>query len=337
MIPHTDAQWQTLPWQVEMRNAIRSSAELREFLALEHDDAFEDSCAAKDFPVLVPKPYARRMKPGDPHDPLLLQVLGSGAELSSPSDYALDPLQEGDKNPLPGLIHKYHGRVLLIAASGCAVNCRYCFRRHFDYSANSPSRAHWPDTLSYIEKDSSISEVILSGGDPLLLPDNIIAELIGQIASIGHIKRLRIHTRLPVVLPARITPELCEILSESRFRPVMVIHCNHPNEVDDALRDAIDHLSSAGVTVLNQSVLLAGVNDDPQCLAELSEALFETGVMPYYLHMLDKVRGAAHFAVPEARALDIYRQLISLSSGYLVPRLVRECPNQPSKVPLSPY
>lgn len=337
MIPHTDPQWQTLAWQVEMRDAIRSSAQLRTFLNLEPGDESQEQRAEKDFSVLVPKPYARRMKPGDPLDPLLLQVLASGAELSSPSDYSNDPLKEQDKNPLPGLIHKYRGRVLLIAASGCAVNCRYCFRRHFDYNANSPSRSHWPETLRYIEEDTSIGEVILSGGDPLLLPDDVLAQLIAQVSAIKHIKRLRIHTRLPVVLPARITPQLCETLANSRFRPVIVLHCNHPNEIDDDLCDAIGQLSNAGVTVLNQSVLLAGVNDDPQCLSELSEALFDAGVMPYYLHTLDKVQGAGHFAVPRARALDIYRQLISRSSGYLVPKLVTECPDQPSKVPLCPY
>lgn len=337
MIPHTDAQWQTLPWQAEMRDAIRSSTQLRTFLDLHPGDESAQQHAEQDFPVLVPRPYARRMKPGDPQDPLLLQVLASGAELSSPSDYRLDPLQEQERNPLPGLIHKYQGRVLLIAASGCAVNCRYCFRRHFDYSANSPSRSHWPETLRYIEDDTSIDEVILSGGDPLLLPDDILAQLIDQISAIKHVKRLRIHTRLPVVLPSRVTSGLCATLAESRFRPVLVLHCNHPNELDDPLCDAIGQLSSAGVTVLNQSVLLAGVNDDPRCLSKLSEALFDAGVMPYYLHTLDKVRGAAHFAVPEARALDIYRQLISKTPGYLVPKLVRECPEEPSKVPLSPY
>jgi len=277
------------------------------------------------------------MKPGDPNDPLLLQVIASGTELTSPSDYSLDPLQEQAQNPLPGLIHKYRGRVLLIAASGCAVNCRYCFRRHFDYSANSPSQAHWPETLRYIEQDSSIREVILSGGDPLLLPDDTLARLIDQIAQIPHVERLRIHTRLPVVLPARVTPGLCGTLLTSRFKPVVVLHCNHPNEVDDELSQAIGRIGDTGATVLNQSVLLAGVNDDAQCLIELSEALFDAGAMPYYLHLLDKVRGAAHFAVPQARALDIYRELIGQTSGYLAPKLVRECPEEASKVPVSPY
>ncbi|MFK8048570.1 MAG: EF-P beta-lysylation protein EpmB [Halioglobus sp.] len=337
MIPHTDAQWQALPWQLELRDAVRSSAALREFLSLEPDEASLEQRAQSDFAVLVPKPYARRMTPGDPLDPLLLQVLASGAELSSPSDYSPDPLQEREKNPLPGLIHKYQGRVLLIAASGCAVNCRYCFRRHFDYSTNSPSQSHWQDTLRYIEQDSSISEVILSGGDPLLLPDDIFAELVSLISDIEHVKRLRIHTRLPVVLPTRITSALCETLARSRFRPVLVLHCNHPNEIDGDVCDAIGRLRDAGVTVLNQSVLLAGVNDDPQCLSELGEALFEAGAMPYYLHTLDKVEGASHFAITRERAIEIYRQLISRNSGYLVPKLVSECPDQPSKVPLCPY
>lgn len=337
MIPHTEPQWQALSWQQELQNAIRCPAELLEFLGLEADMIEQRRRASDDFPMLVPRPFARRMKRGDPADPLLMQVLPCTDELTSPASYTPDPLQEADKNPVPGLIHKYHGRVLLIAASGCAVNCRYCFRRHFDYSVNNPGRDQWPQTLAYISAEHSITEVILSGGDPLLLSDNYLGELIERISAIEHIRTLRIHTRLPVVLPGRVTAELCALLEQSRLQTVMVIHCNHANEIGNELVHALAQLTRAGVRLLNQSVLLAGVNDCPAALANLSEALFDAGVMPYYLHLLDRVTGAAKFDVPDSRALDIHRQLLARCAGYLVPRLVRESADRPSKIPLSPY
>jgi len=336
MKSHSKPHWQTIPWRQELREAIRSPAELLAFLGLSPDTT-DLAGAVEDFPMLVPKPFARRMQRGDPNDPLLLQVLPSGAEMVDLVGYSADPLLEADKNPVPGLIHKYHGRVLLITAPGCAVNCRYCFRRHFDYSANNPSREHWPATLDYIASDSSISEVILSGGDPLLLGDEQFAELIGRIEAIDHVQRLRIHTRLPVVLPARVTTALCAALDQSRLKSVVVIHCNHANEIDGELVSALHRLAQAGVSLMNQSVLLAGINDCAATLAKLSEALFNAGITPYYLHLLDRVSGAAHFEVPESRAMEIYRELIGSSSGYLVPRLVRECPGRPSKTLLAPY
>ncbi|MEH6582182.1 MAG: EF-P beta-lysylation protein EpmB [Halioglobus sp.] len=336
MIPHTDPQWQALPWQQELKEAFRRPIELLDFLGLTHEAVSQHDLAAEAFSLLVPRPFARRMKAGDPNDPLLLQVLSSGAELNDPAGYTEDPLQEANNNPVPGLIHKYHGRVLLIAAAGCAVNCRYCFRRHFDYGANNPSREDWARTLKYVARDSSISEVILSGGDPLLLNDDLLAELIGRIEAIPHVKRLRIHTRLPVVLPARVTPELCATLNQSRLFPVVVIHCNHRNEIDPQMTSALRQLAEAGVSLLNQTVMLAGINDSADTLAALSEALFYAGVTPYYLHLLDRVSGASQFDIPESRALEIYRQLLATSSGYLVPKLVREIPGKPSKTGLLP-
>jgi EF-P beta-lysylation protein EpmB len=337
MIPHTDLQWQARTWQQELKEAFRSPIELLNFLALEPDQAEQRALASRDFPMLVPRPFANKMQRGDRRDPLLLQVLPSPEELRSPAGYTTDPLQEALKNPVPGLIHKYHGRVLLIAAPGCAVNCRYCFRRHFEYNANSPSRSHWPQTLDYIAAERSISEVILSGGDPLLLSDSLLEEFIERISEIGHVRRLRIHTRLPVVLPSRLTPQLGSMLQQSRLQCVMVIHCNHAREIDKELAQSLAKFTASGVTLLNQSVLLKGVNDSAQVLATLSETLFSAGVMPYYLHLLDHVSGAAHFEVTRPRALEIYEELLGKCSGYLVPRLVRECPNTASKVPLTPY
>lgn len=337
MIPHTDLQWQGLTWQQELKEAIRCPVELLSFLGLEPDQTDLRALASRDFPMLVPRPFATKMRHGDRRDPLLLQVLPSPEELRNPTGYSKDPLQEALKNPVPGLIHKYHGRVLLIAAPGCAVNCRYCFRRHFEYSANSPSQSHWPQTLRYIAADSSISEVILSGGDPLLLSDSLLEEFIERISAIGHVRRLRIHTRLPVVLPTRLTQQLASILGQSRLQCVMVIHCNHANEIDEQLASSLKEAAGSGVTLLNQSVLLRGINDSAEVLATLSETLFSAGVMPYYLHLLDHVSGAAHFDVPRSRALEIYEELLGQCSGYLVPRLVRECPSTASKVLLTPY
>jgi EF-P beta-lysylation protein EpmB len=337
MIPHTEPQWQTLPWQHELRTAFRKPAELLSFLGLPADNLAAQDAASSEFAMLVPRPFAQRMKPGDPQDPLLLQVLPGAEELHSPPNFTTDPLQEASSNPLPGIVHKYQGRVLLICAPGCAVNCRYCFRRHFDYSENNPGRDHWPATLDYIRSDTSITEVILSGGDPLLLGDDALAGLIAQIQSIAHVGRLRIHTRLPVVLPSRVTGTLCEMLGSSGLKPVMVIHSNHSNEIDADVVHALSDLRAGGVALLNQSVLLAGINDSAASLAQLSEVLFDNGVMPYYLHLLDKVSGAGGFALTDNRAMEIYRDLLSRCPGYLVPRLVRELPDHPSKVPLTPY
>lgn len=337
MIPHTDLQWQTRTWQQELKQAFRSPIELLDFLGLKPDQAELRALAGKDFPMLVPRPFAKKMRRGDRSDPLLLQVLPSPEELHSPAGYSNDPLSEALKNPVPGLIHKYHGRVLLIAAPGCAVNCRYCFRRHFEYNTNSPSRSHWPQTLEYIAGDASISEVILSGGDPLLLSDSLLEEFIERISAISHVRRLRIHTRLPVVLPTRLTSQLAATLAQSRLQCVMVIHTNHANEVDADLADSLARFATSGATLLNQSVLLKGINDSSEALAKLSESLFAAGVMPYYLHLLDHINGASHFEVPQSQALAIYEELLGKCSGYLVPRLVRECPNTASKIPLTPY
>lgn len=269
----------------------------------------------------------------DPSDPLLLQVLTAREEFIAAPGFTNDPLDE-QRSVVPGLLHKYRNRALLLVKGGCAVNCRYCFRRHFPYQDNQGNRANWHQALDYIRQHPELDEIIFSGGDPLMAKDSELSWLLDELESISHIKRLRIHTRLPVVIPARITAALCQRLGDSRLQVLMVTHINHANEIDQPLRDSMAQLKQAGVTLLNQSVLLRGVNDDADVLAALSNALFDAGILPYYIHVLDKVQGAAHFMVDDDEARQLMKGLLSRVSGYLVPRLAREIGGQPSKTPL---
>ena len=320
-------------WQSQLRSVISSAGELLEQLGLQPEDVGYSAAACADFALKVPQAFVRRMRPGDPRDPLLLQVLARSQELTETAGYGPDPLGEiGAANPVRGIIHKYHGRVLLIVSGGCAINCRYCFRRHFPYTENQNSRREWREALDYIRRDKDISEVILSGGDPLLASDDHLGELVTQIDAIGHVRRLRIHTRLPVVIPDRVTTGLVEAITGRNLQTVAVIHSNHANEIDTAVDAALARLSGSGITLLNQSVLLAGVNDDAAALTALSERLFAAGVLPYYLHLLDRVQGAAHFDVPEARARELLAGITATLPGYLVPKLVREVAGAPFKV-----
>ena len=282
---------------------------------------------ATNFPLLVPRPYIARMQPGDATDPLLRQVLPTTLEQQQAAGYGFDPLAEAAATKVPGLLRKYHGRALLIAAGACAVNCRYCFRRHFPYAEHRQDADF--SALQAIRDDSSIREVILSGGDPLLLTDAHLARLIEGIDGIDHVARLRIHTRLPVVIPQRVTAALIATLSAVRPRVAIVLHFNHGNEIDADCRRALSALRR--FALLNQSVLLRGVNDDAQTLSDLSERLFDAGVLPYYLHLPDAVAGTAHFDVRPARALAIHRQMTAYLPGYLVPKLVREVPGAAAK------
>ena len=312
-------------WQTQLRECFSSGLQLLDFLGVNPADVGEAEAAAADFPVKVPQSFARRMRRGDPRDPLLLQVLARRYELDTVPGYSNDPV--GESNGVirrSGVIHKYHGRALLIVTAGCAVNCRYCFRRHFPYAQNRNSRAEWEQALDYVRSDSSIEEIILSGGDPLVITDAHLAELVTQVADIRHVHRLRVHSRTPVVLPDRVTPALVRTLSSSRLQSVVVIHANHAKEIDASVADAMRTLRDAGITLLNQSVLLRDVNDNLGALTGLSEALFEASVLPYYLHLLDPVAGAAHFNVPIEEAQALHRELAAKLSGYLVPRLVRE-------------
>jgi EF-P beta-lysylation protein EpmB len=319
-------------WQRELADAIRDPAELCRVLGLDAAVAEKGLPATGSFPLLVPRVFAARMRPGDPRDPLLLQVLPQAAETEDVVGWSADPLREGDALAAPGLVKKYDGRALLLLTGGCAVNCRYCFRREFPYATSGATRRGVAEGLEAIAADDSLTEVILSGGDPLLTDDAFLGDVIERLDGIPHLQRIRIHTRLPVVLPSRVTPGLVEVLTSSRLARVVVLHANHPAELDASVAVAVRSLAASPAIILNQAVLLAGVNDSAAVLAALSERLVELGVVPYYLHLLDRVRGANHFDVPQGRAEELHRQLRDTLPGYAVPRLVREVPGEPSKL-----
>ena len=318
-------------WQQALRDALRDPLELLARLDLTDSALATQVLTDPTFRVLVPLPFLARMQKGDPNDPLLRQVLAIRAEQTETVGYVADPLQEADFSPVPGLLRKYQGRALLIATSVCAVHCRYCFRREFPYAEHRIDGASGELIIDALQRDPNVHEIILSGGDPLMLKDASLGTLIERLASVPHLRTLRIHTRLPIVIPARVTPALARILRATRLRSVVVLHANHPAEIDAEVRVAAARLSQAGSTLLNQSVLLAGVNDDATTLAQLSERLFSAGVLPYYLHLLDPVHGTAHFDVTEARGRYLIDALRSRLPGYLVPRLVRETPGANAK------
>jgi EF-P beta-lysylation protein EpmB len=336
MIPVPARSRQPPAWQRALQQAITDPAELLEAVGL-GPQWLETACAAaRLFPLKVPRGYVARMRRGDPRDPLLTQVLPLGLECRDLPGYVADPVGDLAARAGAGVLRKYHGRALLITTGACAVHCRYCFRRHFPYEAENASRAEFGPALQVLRGDASIREVILSGGDPLTLSDRRLATLLEALDGIAHLQRLRLHTRLPIVLPERIDAGFLELWSRVRLQKVAVVHANHARELDDTVRAALVRLRAAGTTVLNQSVLLRGVNDDPGALVELSESLFEAGVLPYYLHVLDPVAGAAHFDVPEDEARRLLARVEGRLPGYLVPALVRESPGTPSKTRLPP-
>jgi len=310
-----------------------SLLELEEESFRELGGRLDPDAIAHPFPLKVPRGFVARMRKGDPRDPLLLQVLPRAVEAQPAAGFSSDPLGECGASPRAGLLHKYRGRALLVVTGACAVHCRYCFRRHFPYDGHVGTD-RWTAALEHLAANPTVTEVILSGGDPLVVTDRKLAALARQIAGIEHVRRLRVHTRLPVVLPERVDADLLAWLTGTRLRSVVVVHANHPREIDAPVTAALRRLVDAGVTVLNQAVLLAGVNDDEEALVELSERLFEASVLPYYLHALDRVEGAAHFEVPEERARQLVQGLAARLPGYLVPRWVRELEGAPAKVPL---
>jgi EF-P beta-lysylation protein EpmB len=312
-------------WQSAVQNAVRDMRELAQLLDLPVDEF----PVTPDFPLLVPRGFVARIRKGDPRDPLLLQVLPQRAELESVLGYGPDPLGER-QIASGGVLRKYAGRALLIATGACPVHCRYCFRRAFPYDQQTASRGDWSAAIAALAGEQDVTEVILSGGDPLSLSNRRLGELVAQLEALP-IARLRIHTRFPIVVPERIDVGLIEILAGTRLDTVVVVHCNHPRELDATTSGALRQLRSVATQVLNQSVLLRGVNDDADTLAELSEALFRCGVLPYYLHLLDRVAGAAHFEVGEHEAAALMSALRARLPGYLVPRLVREIPGELSK------
>lgn len=323
-------------WQEQLADLVTDLPELLATLQLDAAQLDVSEAVLRDFPLRVPRPYLARMRRGDPRDPLLLQVLPQAAELVATPGYFADPLGEHAANRHSGLLHKYAGRVLLIATQSCAIHCRYCFRRHFPYADNRPGRAQWQDTFDYIAADASVTEVILSGGDPLAVSNTYLQWLLDNLLAIPHVQRLRIHTRLPLMLPARVDASLLQMLGKRRQQVVMVLHANHANEFDADVDAACARLRDEGVHLLNQSVLLRGVNDSVAALTDLSERLLAAGVLPYYVHMPDKVLGTAHFDVSDAEAHALLHALHARLPGYLVPRLVREESGKPGKVLLGP-
>jgi EF-P beta-lysylation protein EpmB len=318
-------------WHRSLAGAIRDPRELLQELQLEQLAATFSYEAASEFPLMVPRSFLARMRTGDPADPLLRQVLPLDDELRPVEGFVADAVSDVTFRTAPGLLHKYHGRALMIAAGSCAVNCRYCFRRHYPYDDEPRRLDDWEPALEQLRVDSSISELLLSGGDPLMLTDRRLAQLVERLEPIQHLKRLRIHTRLPIVLPDRVTDALLGLLTESRLTPILVVHSNHAAEVVADCAESLQRLVRAGITVLNQAVLLRGVNDSTNALADLSESLINLGVMPYYLHQLDRVSGTAHFEVDPAVGRQLMAELRTRLPGYAVPRYVREIPGEAHK------
>ncbi len=337
---HYEAAYDTLiymsisSWQQELRETSQDPEILMDKLGLQAGQLPLTGATQAIFPFKATGPFLQRIEPNNPADPLLRQILPVRQEEIQHENYSKDPLGELASQAVPGLLHKYQGRVLLVSTGACAIHCRYCFRRHFPYAQAPSSKQSWQAALKYIYADRSIKEVILSGGDPLILTDSKLSFLVEALSAIPHIRRLRIHSRIPVVLPSRINDAFLALFHNIRIKVIMVLHSNHVNEIDDSVEQSLAALRSAGMPVLNQSVLLQGINDSSSALAELNERLFDCGVLPYYLHMLDEVEGAAHFAVDEERARKIMHELRFMLPGYLVPRLVREQIGAAYKLPI---
>lgn len=322
-----------LAWQLELKNSITNYLDLFKLLNLnpKHPKLI-DTIQYSQFPLLVTNSFINRIQKMDINDPLLRQILPTTQELQNNNSFCADPLQEANFNKIPGLLHKYSSRVLIIVTKACAINCRYCFRKEFQYSANIASGKNLENIINYIAKDSSIIEVILSGGDPLIAPNNYLQHLISKLESIKHIETVRIHSRVPIILPCRLEPEFINILLKSRLNIVLVTHTNHPQEINQEVAEYFKLLQNTKITLLNQTVLLKNINDNAGVLAELSRKLFSIKILPYYLHILDKVNGTKHFAVKLSTAKKIYGELQSKLPGYLVPKLVTEKPGAKHKI-----
>lgn len=334
MIPCSHPPLESAEWQKELASAFGNAGELLRHLGLEHRLQPDILEAAKQFPLRVTRHFASLMRQGDPDDPLLRQVLPLAAELSEAPGFVIDPVGDNLADCGDGILQKYHGRALVIATGACAIHCRYCFRRHFAYQERSARGQEWEALVDNLAAHPALTEVILSGGDPLTLSDRRLGQLLAALQRLPGLRRLRLHSRLPVVLPSRITEDLVALLEDNPWSVSLVIHANHPNELNRDTARALDPLRRAGITLLNQSVLLRGINDQESVLRDLSEALFDMGVLPYYLHLLDPVKGAAHFAVGRSAGRSLIAALRRQLPGYLVPRLVMEEPGSSEKTPL---
>lgn len=330
---HLESQAES--WRESLRTAVRDPVQLCRLLALPTELEAAAVHAGQTFPVFAPLSYVARIKPRDPGDPLLRQILPVADELLDSPAFTRDPVGDEAAQCTPGLLQKYHGRALMITTGACAVHCRYCFRRHYPYGDRPRSPQQWNSALRVLAADNSLEEIVLSGGDPLTLLDSQLEELIRVLAELPGLRRFRIHSRLPIVIPGRVTAELLAALRSTRLWPVMVVHANHAQELDGSVQDSLARLVDAGVPVLNQTVLLRGVNDSAAAQIELSRRLLDCRVLPYYLHQLDRVAGAMHFEVPVERGLAIMAEMRSCLPGYAVPRYVREIPGEASKYVLA--
>ena len=327
--------YQEQNWQSQLSDLITDPSELLSLLELSSDQLLSGAILASEkFKLRVPRAFVGKMNAKNPLDPLLLQVLPHHLELEEHPEFVTDPLGEEAANQLPGVLHKYKSRFLLTLTGACAVHCRYCFRRHFPYQENLPKNYDWLNIKNYIEANPDINEVILSGGDPLTLSNRKLALWLERLSSLKQVKILRIHSRVPIVIPNRIDEQLISLLKNSRLRIVLVVHSNHASELDDFTCSKLLQLSDEHITVLNQAVLLKGVNDSAETLVDLSYRLFEARVMPYYLHVLDKVKGAQHFDLIPSEIDAIYQDVLASLPGYLVPKLVREIAGEKNKTPL---
>lgn len=321
-------------WRTALRQAIRDPDSLSQALGRTKGDLGANYEAHRGFPTLIPPAWLHKIDFNNPNDPLLRQVLPTSAENDTTSGFTNDPVGDQAARRNGGVLHKYHGRALLITTGACAINCRYCFRRHFPYSQHIASRGRWEAACAYLEDHSDVTELILSGGDPLMLSTELLGALTEQLKPLSHIQTLRIHTRMPVVMPERIDDDLIDWIARWPGRLVVVIHSNHPNELGPDVAAALERLRGGGARLFNQSVLLKGVNDRWQTLARLSQSLFDMQVQPYYLHQLDRATGTAHFEVDQETAKSIVRDLMAHLPGYLVPKLVQESAGAEYKQPL---
>ena len=328
-------QVSTNDWQHALRNAVTRPEELLQLLKLPNDLLPAAESAAELFGLRVPREFVSRIEVGNKNDPLLRQILPIHLEHVEVPGYSNDPLEEASASPVPGVVHKYKDRVLLITSGACAINCRYCFRRHYPYEDNQLGGTQWQNALQYIRGNTDLKEVIFSGGDPLVTSDTRLLKMLNDLESIEHLERVRFHTRFPVVIPARITEQFCQILANTKLNSVVVLHINHSNEINRDVGDSISKLKSAGATVLNQAVLLKGVNDTTNELANLSRKLFSHGALPYYLFLFDPVAGASHFDVGDEEGLAIYKELQAELPGYLLPKLAKEIHGRSSKTLIS--
>jgi len=319
-------------WHQALINAFREPDELAHYLQIDPGLFYPEQAPNTGFPMLVPLGFARRMEKQNPRDPLLLQVMPSIEELRNAPGFCQDPVGDAEATMKPGLLHKYSGRALLITTGACSIHCRYCFRRHFPYSGSNACGPNIRPAIDYLKANPEVDEVILSGGDPLMLSDTALQQMLAELQQIKHIRRLRLHSRMPITLPERITPELVQILASNRFQTIMVVHSNHANELDVSVAEAMQRLTRYGITLFNQSVLLRGINNNTVALRQLCTRLFSLGILPYYLHMLDRVKGAAHFEVGTSEAVSIHKQLQESLPGYLVPKLVYEQAGAKSKL-----